>query len=88
MYIFLKLNKIIIVIVVIIIFNLMLLFFCTKWQPIACLKENYLTCAVMPVSLSILSIEFAAQGIALLGIEHLLFTRKKTDIIMLNLFNF
>ena len=77
MYIFLKLNKIIIVIVVIIIiFNLILLFFCTKWQPIACLKENYLTGAVMPVSLSILSIEFAAQGIASLGIEHLLFTRK------------
>ena len=30
----------------------------------------------MPVSLSILSIDFAAQGIASLGIEHLLFTRK------------
>ena len=72
MYIFLKFNKIIIVIVVIIIFNLILLW----WQPIACLKENYLTGAVMPVSLSILSIEFAAQGIASLGIEHLLFTRK------------
>ena len=76
MYIFLKLNKIIIVIVVIIIFNLIFLFFCTKWQPIACLKENYLTGAVMPMSLSILSVEFAAQGIASLGIEHLLFTRR------------
>ena len=55
---------------------MILLFFGTKWQPIACLKENYLTGAVMPVSLSILSIEFATQGIASLGIEHLLFTRK------------
>ena len=78
MYIFLKLNKIIIikkiiiiiVIIIIIIIIMILLFFCTKWQPIACLKENYLTGAVMPVSLSILSIEFAAQGIASLGNEH------------------
>ena len=64
------------VIITIIFIIKIFLFFGTKWQPIACLKENYLTGAVMPVSLSILSIEFAAQGIASLGIDYLLCTRK------------